>query len=254
MNLTSGTHTHTHRRTHTKRESVIVSQCVFVFAEQRTTTGWQIVLLAANAFGSAIKSIYCPLKAPLPKSPCHPSVRPSVHSSVHPAVPSSCVPPLVGEAWGFCVCKIAKLLPQPHAARTIYLIHIQISDNARNSPAPPSLSHSGWLLSSRCGDCPLLHWQHLFAVQIYFYWIAKNWQPSSGGKSRAPFTSHARCSAGTRLPIVQIVETLCKFLYCFSLYLPPSLALFSLLFAFGSFVCSRGGRQKDRRTDRSRDR
>lgn len=51
---------------------------------------------------------------------------------------------------------------------------------------------------------------------------------------------------GTRLPIVQIVETLCKFLYCFSLYLPPSLALFSLLFALGSFVCSRGGRQKDR--------
>lgn len=104
-----------------------------MFAEQRTTTGWQIVLLAANAFGSAIKSIYCPLKAPLPKSPCHPSV----HSSVHPAVPS--FPPLAGEAWGFCVCKIAKLLPQPHAARTIYLIHIQISDNARNSPAPPSL-------------------------------------------------------------------------------------------------------------------
>lgn len=142
MNLTSGTHTQTQR----ERESVIVSQCVFVFAEQRTTTGWQIVLLAANAFGSAIKSIYCPLKAPLPKSPCHPSVRPSVHSSVHPAVPSSCIPPLVGEAWGFCVCKIAKLLPQPHAARTIYLIHIQISDNARNSP--PSLSPSPTLAGS----------------------------------------------------------------------------------------------------------
>lgn len=54
-----------------------------MFAEQRTTTGWQIVLLAANAFGSAIKSIYCPL----PKSPCHPSV----HSSVHSADPSSFV-------------------------------------------------------------------------------------------------------------------------------------------------------------------
>lgn len=51
-----------------------------MFAEQRTTTGWQIVLLA---FGSAIKSIYCPL----PKSPCYPSV----HSSVHSADPSSCV-------------------------------------------------------------------------------------------------------------------------------------------------------------------
>lgn len=129
-----------------------------MFAEQRTTTGWQIVLLAANAFGSAIKSIYCPL----PKSPCYPSVRQSIRLSILPTLrPSSFFPPLVGEAWGFCVCKITKLLPQPHAARTIYLIHIQISDNARSPPLPLALPLSppppsgSWVSLWRLSDATL---------------------------------------------------------------------------------------------------
>lgn len=223
MNLTSGAHTHTH----TNRESVIVSLCVCIcrtknnnglancfIGSQRIRFGDKINLLPAQNAAAQISM---------------PSVSPSVHSSVHPADPPSFVPPLVGEAWGFCVCKIAKLLPQPHAARTIYLIHIQISDNARSPPSyPATITPPPLALESRCGDCPMQHWQHLFAVQIYFYWIAKNWQPSSGGKSRAPFTDPDEprtMLCGTRLPIVQIVETLCKFLYCFSLFLSPSLPL-----------------------------